>query len=90
MCWLRFDPHVPSKTMCTEHKGEIVAEKEIKLVLLEERGTLVGRQKQQISSMLMKTQTYLWKSFKLLPCLSSILKFPLGISEVDSMAPVLA
>lgn len=46
MCLLRFDSHVPSKTMCTEHKGEIVAEKEIKLVLLEEKGTLVGRQKQ--------------------------------------------
>lgn len=46
MCLLRFDSHIPSKTMCTEHKGEIVAEKEIKLVLLEEKGTLVGRQKQ--------------------------------------------
>lgn len=47
-----------------------------------------GKAKATDTPMSVKAQTYLGKSFELLSCMAPILKFPLGISEVDSMSPV--
>lgn len=88
--WLRSDSYVLSKTICAEHEREIVAEKEIGLVLLEGGGMSGEQTATTVMFPAHGDANLVGDIIQVASCMASIFRFLIGISEVDSMAPVLA